>query len=536
MSTGALTAYDAVAYPSRCCPQAHPDRLATLATLFGMAPAPVERCRFLDLGCGDGGNLLALAFALPGSAFVGVDFAPSAIARANEEARALGLTNVEFHCADLLDWAPPGEPFDYIIAHGLISWVPAAVRLRVFEICRDRLTAQGVVYVSYNALPGCRIRGMLREMLLFHTRHFAGAAEKIAQAKAFLGLLLAGRPVDDFTDVVKKEAQWILGREAEFDALLFHDDLADINHPFYFHELAALAGQHGLQFLAEAEVSEMQASIHPPAVVQALRQLGGDVVLQEQYLDFLKCRRFRRSLLCRENVPLNRELSPGSMRRFLIASEANPVSPSPDLSAGVIEGFSASGATIQIDDPLTKAAMLELAAAWPRGLSFNELVKASRSRLGQPAREAGEGDEEQLAEAILAAHAAAVVELHLYQPPWEVRQAGGPVLSPLARIQLTNGRDAVATLRHTNMRVAAPALRAMFLMLDGSRDVPGVAAELGRRVDAGELELPAGVTREHLEADVAQAVRDAAAGGMLLAWVGQGRGASPERNQRRGEE
>ena len=86
MSAGASTAYDAVAYPSRCCPQAHPDRLATLATLFGMAPAPVERCRVLELGCGDGRNLLALAFALPGSTFVGVDLAPSAVARAKDEA------------------------------------------------------------------------------------------------------------------------------------------------------------------------------------------------------------------------------------------------------------------------------------------------------------------------------------------------------------------------------------------------------------------------------------------------------------------
>src|SRR5581483_1342635 len=168
MSAGGVTAYDTIAYPSRCCPQAHPDRLATLATLFGMSPAPVEHCRVLELGCGDGGNLLPLAFALPGSAFTGVDLAPGAIAKANAEARALGLANIQFHCADLLDWPPPGGSFDYVIAHGLLSWVPDAVRLRVFELCRDRLAPGGVAFVSYNALPGCRIRGMLREMMLFH--------------------------------------------------------------------------------------------------------------------------------------------------------------------------------------------------------------------------------------------------------------------------------------------------------------------------------------------------------------------------------
>ncbi len=535
MSTAASTAYDAVAYPARCCPQAHPDRLATLATLFGMGPARPERCRFLELGCSDGGNLLALAFALPDSAFVGVDYAPSAIARANEEARALGLTNVEFHCADLLGWDPPGGPFDYVIAHGLISWVPGAVRLRVFEISRDRLAPQGVVYVSYNALPGCRIRAVLREMMLFHTRHLADPAEKMAQAKAFLGLLLAGRAVNDSTELIKKEARSILERGHEADALLFHDDLAEINHPFYFHELVALAAQYGLQFLAEAEFSEMQDSIHPPLVAQALRQLGGDVVLKEQYLDFLKCRRFRRSLLCREGVPLDRDPKPGLMRRFLIASQAKPVSSSPDLSAGAAEGFSASGATIQVDDPLTKAAMLELRAAWPRALPFGELVPAARSRLSEEdssssrrVAEVNQGDEEELAEAILAGYSAAVVELHLHQPAWEVRSRReegsssslrGPVLSPLARVQLTNGREAVTTLRHTNLRVETPALRAAFLMLDGSRDAAAVAAELGRRIDAGGLDLPPGTTRESLQADVVQAVRDAVAGGLCIGWV-----------------
>jgi SAM-dependent methyltransferase len=515
MSANAPTAYDAVAYPSRCCPQAHPDRLATLATLFGMAPAPVERCRVLELGCGDGGNLLALAFALPGSAFVGVDLAPSTIARATDEARALGLANVAFDCADLLDWALPDGPFDYVIAHGLFSWVPEAVRLRVLELCRDRLAPQGVAYVSYNALPGFHIRAMLREMMLFHTRQLPEPAEKIDQAKALLRFLLAGQTgEDEFAALLKKEGERILARGA--DPILFHDDLGAINCPFYFHEFAALAGQHGLQFLAEAEFFDMQESVHPAPVVEALKQLG-DVVLKEQYLDFLKCRRFRQTLLCRANVRLNREPAPGLMRRYLIASQAKPVSARPDLSPGAVEGFTGQrGVTMQVDEPLIKAAMLELLAAWPRALPFGDLAKAARSRLG--AARASDQDEEQLAEAMLAAYAAGVVELHLYQPAWTVRRGGHAVLSLLARWQLTNGREVVTSLRHTDMRLDAPLVRALLLLLDGSRDVPAVAAELGRRLDAGELALPAGAAREDLPAYVDRAVRDAAAGALLIAW------------------
>jgi SAM-dependent methyltransferase len=519
MSVGGSTAHDTVAYPTRCCPQAHPDRLATLATLFGMSPAPVERCRVLELGCGDGRNLLALAFALPGSAFVGVDLAPSVVTRAKEEAMALGLTNVEFYCADLLDWLPPDGPFDYLVAHGLISWVSDAVRRRVFELCRDRLTPQGVAYVSYNALPGWHVRGVLRQMMLFHTQQFPDPAQKIAQAKAFLGLLVAGLTAESAsTAAVKEEAQRILNLGADTDAMLIHDHIAEFNRPFYFCELAALAGQHGLQFLAEADFHEMQDSAYPPLVTGALKKLGANIALKEQYLDFLKCRSFRQTLLCRGDVSLNRDLKLGVVRQYLIASKAKAESPNPDLSAGAVEGFTGPDVTMQVDDPVTKAAILELLAIWPRALPFGELVMAARRRLGRPPAGDLVGETDQLAEALLSAYSAGVVELHVYQAPWAVAQGGHPVLNPLARLQLVNGQEAATTLRHTDVRLDTPAYRAVLLLLDGTRDVAAVVAEMVRRIDAGELTLPDGAARENLPADVAQAVRDAAAGGLLIAW------------------
>jgi SAM-dependent methyltransferase len=516
MSAGGPTAYDTVAYPANCYPATHPDRLATLATLFGMSPAAVDNCRFLELGCGEGRNLLAMAFALPGSRFVGVDLAASAVARANHEASALGLANVEFHCGDLVDWSPPDGPFDYVVAHGLVSWVPDAVCRRAFELCRDRLTPRGVAFVSYNALPGWHLRGMLREMMLFHTRHVSDPAEKIARAKAFLGLLRAAQAAEGTSSaVVKTEALRILDFGA--DAVLFHDDLAEINRPFYFHEFAALAGQHRLQFLAEADFSALQDSAHSPPVAEALAQLDDNIVLKEQYLDFLRCRRFRRTLLCRDDVPLNRALTPGMVRQFLIASNAKAESPCPDLSAGVFETFTGPGGSMQVDDPVTKAAMRELLAARPRALPFGELLAAARRRLGRSAADDSDSDGDRLATDMLAAFSA-VVELHVSQPPWVVARGERPALNGLARWQLVNGQQALTSLCHTDVRADSPTLRAMLLLMDGTRDVPTHAAALGRRIDAGELPLPPGTVRQNLPAEVAHAVRDLAAKGLLSAW------------------
>ena len=75
----AETPYDEVRYPGRFYPQTSPERLATLGTLFGLNPAPVDHCRVLELGCGDGGNLLPLAELLPRSSFLGIDLARAAI-------------------------------------------------------------------------------------------------------------------------------------------------------------------------------------------------------------------------------------------------------------------------------------------------------------------------------------------------------------------------------------------------------------------------------------------------------------------------
>ena len=102
-----LTSYDRVPYPGHPFAQTHPDRLATVATLFGLRPAHPDACRVLELGCGDGGNLVPMAYGLPGATFTGIDLAAGAIAHANELKTALGLDNLTLRHGDL---SAPGSP------------------------------------------------------------------------------------------------------------------------------------------------------------------------------------------------------------------------------------------------------------------------------------------------------------------------------------------------------------------------------------------------------------------------------------------
>ena len=255
--------YNEVLYPSAVFPQTHPDRLAVMATLFGMSPAPVERCRVLELGCGDGWNLITMAHGLPGSEFTGIDLAAKPIARGTALAAELGLRNLSLREMDVADAADLGE-FDYIIAHGLYSWVPQHVREKVMALCGRSLAADGVAYLSYNAYPGNHARDLVRGMMRYHTADFADPQQKIAQARGLVKFLSDSRaPRGLYHEVLAHQ----LERLAKYsDSAFFHDDLSSINQPFYFHEFMAGAAANGLQFLAEADMEDNREEQYPPQV------------------------------------------------------------------------------------------------------------------------------------------------------------------------------------------------------------------------------------------------------------------------------
>jgi trans-aconitate methyltransferase len=193
----AKSSYDEVPYESHPFSQTHPDRLATLGRLFGMAPAPVERCRALELGCASGGNLIPMACQLPGSEFVGVDNSRREVEMGRGIIAALGLTNVRIEPASILDVDDSWGRFDYIIAHGVYSWVPDHVQDKMLAICAANLPPQGIAYVSYNTYPGWHMREMIRHMMLYHVAQFPDAQQRLQQARALVDFLARSTPTQD---------------------------------------------------------------------------------------------------------------------------------------------------------------------------------------------------------------------------------------------------------------------------------------------------------------------------------------------------
>ena len=364
-----MNPYDKFLYPSYAYPQTHPDNLATLAILFGMEPAQLDCCRVLELGCGSGGNIIPMAMGLPHSEFVGIDLAECPITQGQSLINTLCLKNITLRQMDVLDISADLGQFDYIIAHGLFSWVPPAVQDKIFAICKDHLSPNGIAYVSYNTYPGYHLQGMVREMMRFHTTQFDEPNEQISQALSFVKFLSESLPDNTYRLILKEAVEHM---EKRRDEGIYHDELAEINQPVYFYRFMELAEKHGLQYLSEANFYDMQESF-PSEVTDTLRSLSKDsIILKEQYLDFLKCRRFRRTLLCRQGLNLNRTPQPEQMNNFFIASSAQTMSQIPDIMSETEEEFrNAQGASMKTGHPLAKAAIVELADAWPASLDFN---------------------------------------------------------------------------------------------------------------------------------------------------------------------
>jgi methyltransferase-like protein/cyclopropane fatty-acyl-phospholipid synthase-like methyltransferase len=481
--------YDRVPYLGGSHHHTHPDHLATLALLNGLEPAPPQRCCVLELGCADGGNVIAFAHELPESTFVGIDLSPRQIERGLEEVQALGLKNVELRAMSIMDVDASFGAFDYILCHGVYSWVEEPVQEKILAICGALLAPHGVAYISYNTFPGWHLRRMLREMLLHHTRNVEEPEEKVARSFELVQFLVEAAGEGD--DPHAKYLRAALEHFEEYrdrPSYILHEYLEETNAPMYFREFAARAAAHGLQYAGEAEAHEAEVDNLSPQVAQKLRSFAHDRIELEQYLDFVLNRTFRRSLLVRSGVPLDRTMQPERMQRLCAATACKPVSDDADLRPDVSEAFRTErDKTFSSTHPVAKATLVELAARWPRALSFEEVVNGVNARLTAAG---GSPDDTELVipDLLYSLFWSGVVTLHL-APPYCVETVSEfPRTAELARRQAEAGL-LVTNQRRRVLKLDDPMARFVLLQLDGTRDRAALVRQLDREVAAGRLDI-----------------------------------------------
>lgn len=374
--------YDQVPYDCRSYPESHVDRLEVIGRMFGMDPAPVERARVLELGCGSGGNLIPMAFHLPTCDFVGIDLSATQIDSGREIVGELELSNVELIAANVCNYKPSGE-FDYIIAHGLYSWVPPNVAQEVLALSARHLSRGGVFYVSYNTYPGWHARGGAREMLRNLVPSELPPLEKVAQLRRQIASLAK------WSEQSGANQPWAVTLAEELrvvnqsgDDYLLHGILSEHNHPCYFEDMVKRAEAVGLKYLSEAVFDTVDVGRVPPEARAELGQLPSFEAVQQR-IDYLLGTTFRRSLFCRADSSVDRRLNPERIRNCWVASNISAIDGTIDLSNdSPLECRTAGGNAITARHPLHKAAMLELRKESPLTMSVSALLESLCVRFG----------------------------------------------------------------------------------------------------------------------------------------------------------
>jgi SAM-dependent methyltransferase len=560
---GQAGAYDRLAYPGFAYAATHPARLEAIGRLFGVDAPPAASCRVLELGCGDGGNALSIAQTLPGARVLGVDAAAGAVGRGTALARAAGLSNVRLRRARFEELGEGGEGldlgessgtagtpggnepavFDYIVAHGVYSWVPPDARGALLDCMKRCLAPRGIAFVSYNAYPGSYLRDMARDILGYHVRDIEDPERKLAAAQELMQTIVAIEEPSPFARVLREHMERMLGYS---DALLFHDDLAEVSTPFYFHEFVEHANRHGLQFLSEADLPESQMRDLPDSAGRLIATLPGDAVVREQYLDFFKNRMFRQTLLCHAELALSHALEDRAIERLWISSQARADEGVSDLGEGEgrTGGETDSGGDVaQGDGPEVQRVehrgepaaqetdggdepavgvtggggepvagqvrnggesppLVEETFVTPEGFTVTTsepLVRAAMRVLADAWPGAVSFEElldlsvaaldrdaavdaaaARLRDVLLRAYLARIVLLGGCSPLLSSRPCERPLASPLARAQLAAGMPALSSLLHANVRLEGALEPRLLPLLDGTRTL----SELAQALDA----------------------------------------------------
>lgn len=507
--------YDRVPYPSLIFPQTNIDRLSTLARYFGMETADPAKCRVLELGCGDGTNLLAQAYTFPETSFLGVDLSTAHIDEAQKCALMLGLRNIEFIQGDILNLSRErlGQ-LDFIVAHGLYSWVPPVVREHTMKIYQECLAENGVGYISFNINPGSYFRKSFWEAIKFHTRDIDGLQEKIAAAQQFAGFLKQVAPPDStFKKIVDSETEILMNEAAEY---LFHDDLGDLNDAFFFYEFMETAERYGLQFVAEANPAAMFGHDFAPEALKFIDEMsGGDFVKRQQYFDLIKARRFRSTLLCRDDIKLDRSPKDDVIEKFLIVSPLVPTTEGGCVwDKSEIEFATQDRATIKTDEPLTKMALLYLNSIWSGGASLDEVVERAKSALSGHAVTVSEKDVQSLRSTLRYLFEGGVVILQTCRREFSTDPGERPMASLFAQLQLARGDKSILSLSGMNYSFENDFLRRLIKMLNGKRDRTDLAAEMQRSINVSPEKREA--LFEQLPAMIESGLRQIARLGFLV--------------------
>ena len=448
--------YDRLPYTDHAYAESHPNRLAVVARLSGWHPPELEQARILEIGCARGGNLLPMATSLPRAALVGIDRSAGQVDDASRIVEATGLANVTVRCTGFETADFPPASFDFVICHGLYSWIPMAARRALLRGIGRWLAPSGVAYVSFNTLPGWYDRLAAKDWL---RRSRAPGDDDPEGKTALASLAWLTEQISPELLPYRRRLEQVLGRLQETDpAYLVHEYLSEEHHPEHVETFLGEAADSGLAYLGDAIPSNTALELLPADVAVRVRDL--DVSATQRTVDFVQCTSFRRALLVRADTcgargwQFPQQLDPEALGSLRIASR---------LRAEANDFFRGAQGSVQVFDPAARAALLELERAAPRSRAFRELP-GSGSALAS-----------ELFDLWLAT---GELDLYAFEPRMRSRADGAPKAPALVRWQAENARP-ITNLWHQEVRLPDSLVRRVLAHLDGTHSFEALERDAG---------------------------------------------------------
>lgn len=353
-------------------PETMPMRLRWAALAQGQE-APSRNFRYLDAGCGQGFNLILAAAAHPESEFVGLDFMPGHIAHGRDLAKRCGLSNIRFLEADFVHLAADPAAikalgdFDYVVCHGIATWISPEVKAPLFSLVGHLLKPGGIFYNSYNTLPGWLSVTPFQHLVRLQQQGKMGAGqgtEAIATARAIMDTLLEHGALAQHFPTLKAR----IASMAELDPAYLVQELNNqFWQPVFVSQMIDDLSAVKLDYLGTATLGDMYLDMVPPEIIKLMDQ-ETDQKVKLQIQDYAVYKGFRRDLYVKGLVPLWRERQTEQLldgARFM----TNPATPRPE--AGHPYKFASGQAKASGDHEHFSAILDQMDTA--EGLSLREL-------------------------------------------------------------------------------------------------------------------------------------------------------------------
>lgn len=297
------TIYSELGYKSMPFPYTTPATLEAYAALVGISAPNPKSARVLELGATYGGNIISQALFNPDATFVGIELSQEQVEKGNEVITNAGLTNVSLIQSDIASIGSEIGTFDYIIAHGVYSWVDDGVKDALLRLIDEHLAEDGIAYISYNTYPGWHTMDEVRQLMMFSNRDKTqfNHKEKVLHGKTIGSIV--GSQILKYDNLKERNSKFLGALRSVLqkdEYYVGHDHLEPNNDPVYFYQFNDHLGAHNLAYLCDADLTLSMVRSFDADIADTLDKLAlNDHVAQEQYLDFMLDTTFRKSIICK---------------------------------------------------------------------------------------------------------------------------------------------------------------------------------------------------------------------------------------------